>query len=210
MVSDEPLPSLERGRSSAADRHRIELRAAARRLRLAVCGGDGAACPLDRRCGRRRDQRELVGAGKRRRRDPDADGRDARARHPRQLSYRAVRRRSCAALRPRHSTPDHRVRRSAPLGLLPAGAARRRQGRAGIQVVRDDSGSAVRRLPRQSRPRAQLRRRCRVGGADRSGAEASGRRLRSRDASRRLARSAACDRGRVRRDCHLRQQRQAR
>ena len=107
LVRDQAVPSLERGRPPAAARPRVELHADARRLRLGVHGGDGAARAVDQGRRRRRDQRELVGAGQRRRSpDPVADGRDGGARHQGDVSPRAVPRSSRARLRRRHRISD--------------------------------------------------------------------------------------------------------
>ena len=136
-------------RPAPADRRRVELHALAGRIRFAIDGGDREARQVDQAIGGRRHQRELVGTRQRRGSDrAGADGRDGGLRHPRHLPSGAVRQDPRVRLRARHSLPDSGVRRSSPLGLLPAACRRRRQGRPGVQIVLHDWVAAVHRLSR--------------------------------------------------------------
>jgi len=168
VVPHGSVGALARRREPSACDDRVELHAGARHLRLAIDGRHGAPRALDCRVGRWRDRRQLVGPRQQRQRgDPDADGRDGRARHPRHVQCRAVRRRSRAALRARPDVSGQELRRSPPLGLLPVARAGRRLGRSGVQVVPHDP--AARRAPTATgrRPRSATTRQTRCGGGRR-------------------------------------------
>ena len=102
LVRRPPLAPLEPVGPGPPARHRRDVGARARSVRLHATSSPRAARAVDRRIGRRRHQRQLVGSGQLRGPgDPEADGRDGRIRPQGDLSSRAVPRTGARSTTPR-------------------------------------------------------------------------------------------------------------